>query len=165
MPQNVVELYAPERLRRLSRRRELTRWLLWALGLGALIACVVLTAGVNSRNIYDRLKLCVVISVAAAWLILYFGTAVVRDGGRVLAHAANLKDEPRQTVTGRVTLLRLRVQIRSSVELRKVRVDTDRGPVSLSVLLDWAGELPHRGELLRLYVVHGYITAYEVVES
>lgn len=160
---DIVELYAPERLEKLARRRKLVRWLLWALGLGALAVCVVLTAGVNTRNIYERLRLCILISVAAAWIILYFSSSVIRDGGRELAHAEHLRDEPRETVVGTVTLLKLRVQIRNSVALRKVRVDTEKGPLTLSVHIDRAKELPHSGERLRLYLVHGYIVAYEVL--
>ena len=57
------------------------------------------------------------------------------------------------------------IQIRDSVALRKLRVEVQGGePVTLNVHLDKAERLPHRGELLRLYTVHGYVVAYEVLK-
>ena len=164
MAQTIVELYDSRRLEQLAKKRETVRWLLAALGLGALIACVILTAGVNTRNINDRMLLCMLISIAAAWIILYFSVSVIRDGGRELAHAEHLKGEPRETVTGRLTPLKLKVQIRGSVSLRKIRVDTEDGPVTLNVHIDKAKLLPQKGETVRLYLVHGYIVAYEVIK-
>ena len=165
MAGEIVELYSPERLARLEKRCRVVKDLLWALGLGVMAACVVLTAGVNTRNVQDRLKLCIGLSVGAAWIIVYFSTFVVRNGRRELEHAGHLREGPRQTVTGRVTLLKLKVQIRDSVALRKLRVEVQGGePVTLNVHLDKAERLPHRGELLRLYTVHGYVVAYEVLK-
>ena len=162
MSNTVVELYPPERLERLARNRILVKRLLWALALAALAVCVILTARVNTRNIYRMLVACICVSVAAAWIIIYFGIYVVRDGGRELAHAANLQDGPRETVDGRVTVLKGRVRIRNSITLRKVRVETDRGSTLLSVHADKAEQLIRAGERLKLYTVHGYVVAYEV---
>jgi len=44
MEREIVELYEPERLARLEKRRDLTKKLLIALALGALAVCVTLTA-------------------------------------------------------------------------------------------------------------------------
>ena len=165
MQQKIVELYEPERVARLEKRCLIVKRLLWILALTVLGVCIYLNTRVNTRNIYRLLLTCICVSVPAAWIILYFGTFVVRDGKRELAHIANLEGEPRETVTGKVTLLKLKVQIRNSVSLRKVRVDTPQGVANLNILINRAYELPHAGELLRLYVVHGYIVAYEVLSS
>ena len=163
MTNEIIELYEPERLARLEKKRSLVKRLLWALALAALAVCVFLTAQVNTRNIYQMLLACICVSVGAAWIIIYFGVYVVRDGGREIAHAKHLAEGPRETVTGKVTLEKLKVRIRNSVTLRKVRVDTADGPVSLSVHIDKAEQLRRAGRWLKLYTVHGYIVAYEVV--
>ena len=163
MSGSVIELFSPERLERLERRRKTVKRILLALALAALAVCIVLTSGVNTNNFYQRLLSCICISVGAAWIIIYFGVYVVRDGGREIAHAKHLAEGSRETVTGKVTLEKLKVRIRNSVTLRKVRVDTADGPVSLSVHIDKAEQLRRAGRWLKLYTVHGYIVAYEVV--
>ena len=159
---SVIELFTPDRLRKLERRRTITKWILIVLAVAALAVCVVLTAQVNTRNIYRMLAYCICISVGTAWIILYFGTFVVRDGKRELEYAKHLSEGERTAVTGKVTLLKLKVRIRNSVTLRKVLVDTDKGPVNLSVQIDKAEKLRNAGERLTLYTVNGFIVAYEV---
>lgn len=165
MASEIVELYEPERLARLEKRRALTKKLLIALALGALAVCVTLTARVNTRNIYQMLLACICVSVGAAWIIIYFGVYVVRDGGRELEHAKHLTEGERESVTGRVSLQKLKVRIRGSVTLRKLRVDTDKGPVTLSVHIDKAEQLRRAGEWLTLYTAHGYVVAYQKAEE
>ena len=157
----IVELYEPERLARLEKRRALTKKLLLGLALAALVVCIVLTAQVNTRNIYKMLLACICVSVGAAWIIIYFGIYTVRDGGRELAHAKHLAEGPREAVTGKVSLQKLKVRIRNSITLRKVRVETENGPVNLSVHIDKAEQLRRAGEWLTLYTVHGYIVAWQ----
>ena len=165
MEHEIVELYEPGRLARLEKRLALTKKLLLGLALAALVVCVVLTTQVNTRNIYQMLLTCICISVGAAWIIIYFGIYVVRDGGRELEHAKHLAEGPRECVTGRVTLLKLKVRIRNSITLRKLRVETEDGPVSLNIHIDKADQLRKAGERLTLYTVHGYVVAYQKAEE
>ena len=165
MENPVVELYPPERLQALARRRRLVKPLLWVLALAALGVCVWLTAQANTRSLYQMLLRCICISVGAAWLIIYFGIYTVRDAGRELAHAQRLAEGERETVTGKVTLLKLKGRIRNSITLRKVRVETAEGPVSLNVHIDKAEALRRAGEYLTLYTVHGYIVAFQKAEG
>lgn len=161
----IVELYPPERLARLARRRRLVKGLLYLLAAAALAVCVVLTCRVNTHNIYDMLLACICISVGAAWIIIYFGIYVVRDGGRELAHARHLADGPRESLSGQVAILPLKVRIRNSVTLRKLRVETAEGPVECSVHVDRAEELRRAGPRLTLYTVHGYVVAWQRMEE
>ena len=95
MPNRVVELYAPERLERLDRRRKTVKLLLLLLVLAALGACICFTAQVNTRNYGQMLLRCICISVAAAWIVIYFGIYVVRDGRREIEHAKHLAEGER----------------------------------------------------------------------
>ena len=70
MENEIVELYEPGRLARLEKRRALTKKLLLGLALAALAVCIVLTAQVNTRNIYKMLLACICVSVGAAWIII-----------------------------------------------------------------------------------------------
>ena len=165
MSDPVVELYSPERLEKLARRRRAVKILNWVLALVALAVCVFFTARANTRNLYQMLLICVCVSVGTAWVIIYLGIYVVRDGRRELEHAAHLAEGEREAVTGKVTLQKLKVRIRNSVTLRKLRVDTAKGPVSLSVHIDKADQLKRAGERLTLYTVHGYVVAYQKAEG
>ena len=164
MSGSVVELYSPQRLGRLDRRRRVVKRLLWALALAALAVCVFLTSRVNTHNIYKMLLSCICVSVGTAWIIIYFGIYMVRDAGRELEHAAFLAEGERELVEGRVVPLKLKVRIRNSVTLRKIRVETATGNRDLSIDIDKAPQLRRAGEYLRLYVSHGYIVAYEVTD-
>lgn len=161
---NLIELFPPDRLEKLERRGRVTKYLLLALALVALGVCVWLTSQVNSRNLYAMLLRCICVSVGAAWIIIYFGVYVVRDGKREAAYARHLRDSERQVVEGTVSLVKLKVRIRNSVTLRKLRVETAEGPVSLSVHIDKADQLKRAGKRLRLYTAHGYVVAYEVLQ-
>ncbi len=108
---------------------------------------------------------CICVSVATAWIVIYFGIYVVRDGRRELEHARHLAEGQRETVTGTVTVEKLKVHVRNSITLRKVRVDTEDGPVSLSVHIDKADQLKRAGKRLTLYTVHGYVVAYRQAEG
>ena len=165
MSNSIVELYPPERLAKLDRRRRVVKVLLWVLGAAALGLCVYFTAHATTRNSAEMLKRCILISVGAAWVIIYLGIYVVRDGRREVEHARHLAEGERQTVTGKVTVEKVKVQIRGSIALRKVRVETEEGPVSLSVHIDKADQLKKAGERLTLYVVHGYVVAYQKAEG
>lgn len=165
MPNSVVELYAPERLEKLDRRRKTVKLLLLLLVLAALGVCIFFTARVTTRNYTQMLLRCICVSVATAWIVIYFGIYVVRDGRRELEHARHLAEGQRETVTGTVTVEKLKVHVRNSITLRKVRVDTEDGPVSLSVHIDKADQLKRAGKRLTLYTVHGYVVAYRQAEG
>ena len=165
MSDPVVELYPPERLEKLARRRKAVKILNWVLAFAALAVCVFFTARANTRNLYQMLLICVCVSVGTAWVIIYLGIYVVRDGRREVEHAEHLAEGERQAVTGRVTVEKVKVQIRGSIALRKVRVETEEGPVSLSVHIDKADQLKKAGERLTLYTVHGYVVAYQKAEG
>lgn len=165
MSNAIVELYPPERLEKLARRRSVVKVLLWILALAALGVCVYYTTQVTNRNFSQMLLRCICVSVGAAWIIIYFGIYVVRDGRREIEHAEHLAEGEREAVTGKVTVEKIKVQIRSSIALRKVRVETEEGPVSLSVHIDKADQLKRAGENLTLYAVHGYIVAYQQAEG
>lgn len=161
----IVELYSPERLARLERRRKRVKLALILLAAAALAVCVGLTCRANTRNLYDMLLACVCVSVGAAWIIIYFGIYWVRNAGRELDFARRLTEGPRESVTGRVTVLNLIVRIRNSVTIRKVRVETADGPVELNLQLDRTEPLRRAGARLTLYVVHGYIAAWQRTEE
>ena len=73
MSERVVELYSPQRLEQLKKRRKTVKRLLWVLGLAALAVCVVLTALANSHNLYRMLLACI---CGAASELLFFSASV-----------------------------------------------------------------------------------------
>lgn len=161
MAATTVELFSHERLTMLEKRRKRVLAVILVLALAAAAVCALLTSRVNTQNIYRMMTACICISVGTAWVIIYLAVFLVRDAGREIRHARHLEEGERQTVEGRVSVLKLKVRVRNSVTLRKVRVETAEGPEILSVHIDKADQLRRAGEWLRLYTVHGYIVAYE----
>ncbi len=162
MSDGVIELFPEKQLLRRKRAAEILKWVLVAFAAAALTVCIVLTSLVNTRNIQTMLGWCVCISIAAGWLVIYFYLFGVRQTKRELAHAENLRGPEREAVTGRVTVTKKRFRIRNSVTVCQVLVDTGESKRSFQVDVNRASRLKKAGQYLTLYVIHGYVAAYEV---
>ncbi len=162
MSDPIVELFPEKQLQRKKRIAEILRWVLIVLSASALISCIVLTACTNTRNIQTMLAWCIGISIVTGWLVIYFYIYGVRQTKRELAHAANLRDGEPEAVTGKVTVTKRRFRIRNSVTVCQVLVDTGERIRGFQVDVNRAAQLKKAGERLTLYIVHGYVTAYEV---
>lgn len=161
MTDGVIELYSPGIVQGLQQKNKRLSRVLLAISWGALAVCVALCFLTNTRNIYRMMGLCMAITVAAGWIVLYFYIFGIRKTKRTIAHAEHLQGQ-REKLTGDVTVDSVRIRIRGSIQVSKVRVRTETGERVCNINADCAEQLRRAGQRLTLYVVHGYVAAYEV---
>lgn len=161
MSEGIVELYSEADLAALERH--IRRWsmahiLLAAAALAVILTLIALTGTANAA----RMELSVIlVSTVAGWIVLYGQLLVVTPWRRELRHARMLRGDEREKVTGRVTVTDETVAITKSIVARRVEVDCGDTAERLLVCRTRADALAGVGEAT-LYVVHGYVAAYEV---
>ena len=161
MPDTAIPLYTDRDLRQLRFWRRFWTWalpVLLVLALGAIIGLIVT---VNRRNELRHELIAICISTLAGWITIYFSTFSIRGGKRELQHAETLSDGVPEVLRGRVRLTKERFRIRGSIALRKLEVETPDGVRRVSINATKVKRIKKAGEHLVLYVVHGYVAAYE----
>ena len=158
--EKIVELYGDADLRRLRSKVKGWRIALCALALAALAACVIMAALTETANAARMELAAVSVSIAAGWLIIYFGIFAAAAGRHELDHAEMLVKEERTRIVGTPVVTQQRIVIKRSITARRVEVHTDGEVQRLLVCESRAMEL-EKAEAAALYVAHGYVAAYE----
>ncbi len=161
MPQNIVELYTPEELARLTKRVKAHLTALIVLALAALAACIALAVAAGTGNAEKMELVAVIISTLAGWVCIYDGVFIVGAGRKELAHANMLRSEPRTRVEGAVTVTAERFRIRSSVSVCRVHIETPDGGQD-ALVQEGHARLLKDPRITAVYTVHGYVAAVEV---
>lgn len=162
MDGKIVELYAPDYLERKRKKNRIGGRLLVLLGLAGLAVCVGLCIGVTTENSYRRMLWTVVTSTVTGWIVIYFYVFGYRAAKREIAHAEHLDGAERTVLCGSVTFAPKAQRIRGSIRVRQLTVRTPEGERTVNINASRAGELQRAGSRLRLWIAHGYVTAYEV---
>ena len=157
----VVELYSDADLARMKRqisRRSAAHAAIAAVALAVCVALILLTRTGNAA----RMELTVIaVSTIAGWVVLYGTIFRVVARRRELRHAAMLRGEERQAVSGTVVVTDERVAIHRSIVARRVEVRGEGDPQRLLVCEERAAALAE-ARPSTVYTVHGYVAAYEV---
>lgn len=161
MPQNIVELYTPEELARLTKRVKAHLTALIVLALAALAACIALAVAAGTGNAEKMELAAVIISTLAGWVCIYDGVFIVGAGRKELAHANMLRSEPRTRVEGAVTVTAERFRIRSSVSVCRVHIETPDGGQD-ALVQEGHTRLLKDPRITAVYTAHGYVAAVEV---
>ena len=160
--ENMTPLYSPGDLLQLEKKIETTRRFCWALGIAALIACVVLCLLTDSGNAWRTELSCIALWTAAGWIVLYLRrytlseTRAERQHARMLLHP----DGQSETLRGHVTVTEERLRIIGSIRFTVVLLENEDGTRRLKVCSSRAGKLRAAGETLTLFLVNGYIAGY-----
>ena len=165
MESRVIELYSPAYLDRLRKLNKIRKNLLLILIIGGLAACIVLCTQVNTKNSLSMMFWVMGISTVTGWLAIYLYLFGYRASKREILHGENLSDGKRETVTGTVEYPKIAYRIQNSINVRKLKVETEKGPVTVNINSTRSRELQKAGKRLKLYLVHGYVTAYEVEDE
>ncbi len=162
MDGEIIELFSPEYLDRKRKRNRRFAWMLLLLALLGLGFCVGLCIGVNTENTYRRMLWTIGVSALTGWIVIYFYVFGYRAAKREIVHGEHLQDAERETLEGEVEVSKLAYRIRGSVNVRKVTVKTWNGSRTVNICASRGRELAAAGKRLRLWLAHGYVTAYEV---
>ena len=160
--ENMTPLYSPEDLSRLEKKCKTIRALCWALGIGALIACVTLCLVTTSSNAGKTELGCILTWTLAGWIVLYLRRFTLSEARAELVHARMLAhaDGEIETVSGRVTVTEERMRIIGSIRFTVVLLENADGKRRLKVCTSRAKKLKAAGTDLTLTLINGYIAGY-----
>lgn len=156
-----IELYKPEDLSRLTKKRKIRRVLLLTLTAIALGVCVLLCAQVTTRNA-ARMQLAVIlVSTLSGWVLIALRHKLLVVARREAEHASHMLAGPREKRTGTLCLTEDTVQIPGSVRIRRLTLQEGKESRRISVnatKLKALGALPRQ---VTLWTVHDYVVALE----
>ena len=158
---NRRELYRPEDLSRLTKKRKIRRVVLLALTALAAGVCVLLCCLVTTRNA-RRMELAVILtSVLSGWVLITLRYELLVLARREAEHTANMLAGPRVTRTGTLSLTGDTMRIPNSVRVRRLTLQEGENVCRLSVN---AGKVKMLGDLPRqvtVCTVHDFVVALE----
>lgn len=158
---DIMELYRPEDLSRLTKQRKLWRVLLLTLTALALGVCVLLCARVNTRNAAKTERTVIAISILAGWVLITLRFELLVLARREAEHAAHMLAGPRERHCGVLGLTDDVVRIPGSVRVRRLTLQEGKDVRRLSVnvtKLKKLGALPRQ---VTVWTVHDFVVALE----
>lgn|GEM_PF-2405034 len=162
MMNEMIELYPADAVRRETRRYKLWRCFTVSFALAALAACVVLVCKTNTANAPRMQWRVCELSAVSGCVVIFLCKHFVLPGKREILHLRTLRDEERQAVSGKVSLLPGKISIPGSVRIRKLQVRTGEKTGTVNIGCRFVKRLPKLPAALTLYTVHGYVIAWEV---
>ena len=158
---NTKELYRPEDLARLTKKRKIWRVVLLTLTALAMGACVLLCCLVTTRNA-ARMELAVILtSIFSGWILITLRYELVVLARREAEHTANMLAGPRVTRTGTLSFTGETVRIPNSIRVRRLALQEGNEVRHLSVNVTRAkalGDLPRQ---ITVSTVHDFVVAVE----
>lgn len=156
------ELYSRQDVKRLektSKRAGLAAALMAAATLGG---CVLLCCLTDQDNAAAMEEAAVLSSILGGWIIIYLYNNPVKDLRYERGHAQMLLDGERETLEGVLALSRQRMRIRGSIRFYPLTLTDGDETRRSKVIASRADALrAMEGKRLRLYVVNGYVAAWE----
>ena len=156
-----IELYSRDELGRLKRKNRRWTAALIAVSAAAVAVCAGLCVLTTTGNAKTMERAAITVFTLAGWFCLYCLRFVVLRGKAELTHGEMLLAGERSEMTGYLELAPETVQIRGSIAVRRVWVTDGRETRRASVNARKAALLPV-GRQAALYLVNGYVAAYEV---
>lgn len=130
--------------------------------LGGLAACVILCTRVHTGSAARLQWITVAVSAVSGWAaLLMCHLSVIPERAAYRHEEGILKGEPAEMAgvlyrePGTLTLPK-------SITIRKLRLETENGPVTLRVQAGKARLLPPDGTRVKVITVRKYVTAFEV---
>lgn len=160
----IVELYPADAAARKQRNRKIWTWITACAAALALAACVLLAAGTTTASAGRRELIVCVVSAVSGWVVIFLYTHFVASSRKELAHIRTVTDEPRQELTGSVTLLPGRLALPGSILVQNLQVQTGDRTQRVSINASQVRKLPKLPKTLTLYTVHGYVVAWRDAE-
>ena len=158
---NIQELYRPEDLSRLTRKRNIWRAALLLLTALALGICVLLCTRVNTRNAASLERIVIGISILSGWVLITLRYELLVLSRREAEHAAHMLAGPREKREGLLSLSPDSVRIPGSIRVRRLILQEDGQTCRLSVNISKLSQLGELPRTVTVYTVHDYVVALE----
>ena len=154
-------LYTEEMTEKRRTRAKRNARIAAGLLLGGLAACVFLCTRVHTGNAARLQWLTVAVSTVTGWAaLLTCHLSVIPERAAYRHEEGILKGEPAE-ISGVLYREPGTFTLPKSITIQKLRMETEEGPVTLSVQADKAKLLPPDGTRVKAVTVRKYITAFE----
>ena len=155
------ELYTAAALTRLEKRNRRRMVAAIAAACAGLAACVVLCCLTTTANALHMERGAILTSVVTGWIAIGWWDAA-SSTKRELRHGRMLRAETPDTYMGRVTVTNRRLRIPGAGTFYLVEVSDGKAVHHLRVIEPRRRLLQNTKERLKVYAVHGYVSAWEV---
>ena len=162
MMEKLHELYGRQDIERLETKYRRAKRIAALLGGAALLLCVLFCCLTDRRNAALMERLTVGASVLGGWLLIYLRVNTIADLRHEITHAKMLLEEERTAVEGVLSVSRERMRIRGSIRFFPLTlIEGDERHRSKVIAARAETLRAENGNRLRLYVVNGYVAAFE----
>ena len=161
----MTELYPADMADKLERKTRTWTILTAAAAVLLFVICVVLCVLTNTANAAAMERSVCLISLFGGWTVIFCYVHFIRGSKRELAHLNNLKDEPRETISGTVTLDPVRFAISRSITVQTLLIKDGERTHRVHVNAKKTGLLPALPAKLTVHTAHGYAVAWEVQDE
>ena len=161
----ITELYPADTEARLERQNKTWTIAVAAAALILFAACVILCVLTNTANASSMELIVCLISLLGGWVVIFCTARFIIGGRRELAHYHNLQNEPRQTVSGTVTLDPTRIAIKGSIVVQTLTVRNGEKAQRVHINAKKTSLLPDLPAELIIHTAHGYAVAWEVRDA
>ena len=158
---NTKELYSPEDLSRLTKKRKRMRILFLILTALALGLCVLLCCMVTTRNAARMERIVILTSILSGWVLITLRYELLVLSRREAEHAAHMLAGPRVTRTGILSLTEDTVRIPGSIRIRRLTLQEGTETYRLSVNVSKLGALGDLPRKVAVTTVYDYVVALE----
>lgn len=160
--ETIRELYSRQEIERLENTTKRAGLAAALLAAATLIACVLLCCLTDRDNAAVMEKAAVWTSVLGGWIVVYLVNNPVKDLRYERGHAEMLLEGERESIEGVLALSEQRMRIRGSIRFYPLTLTDGEETHRSKVIASRAERLrPLNGRRLRLYVVNGYVAAWE----
>ena len=158
----ITELFRPEDLGRLEKQYKRSALTAALLAGAALAVCVLFCCLTNTANAKRMEWLTIGVSTVAGWIVIFLAHHRVKERRDERRHAEMLMEGERSTLEGVLELSEQRMRIRGSILFYPLSVRGEETKAAGKVIASRAPLLrAENGKRLRLYVVNGYVAAFE----
>ena len=156
-----IELYTRDELDRLGRKIRRRTAALIAVFAAATAVCAALCVLTTTGNAAAMERAAIAVFTPAGWFCLYHLRFTVLEGKHELTHGEMLLSGERETVAGVIALSPETLRIKNSIRIRRVTVTDGGASRRVTVNARKAALLEDIDGPVTLFVVNGYVAAYE----
>ena len=158
----IHELYSRQDLERLEKKTKHAGRAAALIAAATLTVCVLLCCLANRHTAPTLEKTVTGLSILGGWTVIYLYHHLVKELRWELGHAKMLLEGERSTLEGVIEVSKERMRIRGSIRFFPLTlIEGDERHRSKVIAARAETLRAENGNRLRLYVVNGYVAAYE----
>ena len=160
----IIELYSRQDLERLKKKTKRAGRAALLIAAATLAVCVLLCCLADRHSLALMEKIVTAVSVLGGWTVIYLYHHLVKERRWELGHAQMLLEGERSVLEGVIEVSKERMRIRGSIRFFPIALTDGEERRRSKVIAERAERLrAENGKKLRLYVVNGYVAAYEQI--